>query len=90
MYELARQFELYPSCVQCFTDNIAALALCSDPLSHDRAKHIDVNHHHVRERVRCGGVRFVQIASQDNIADFTKPLAYDAVSSFRLALGVRP
>jgi hypothetical protein len=27
MYELARQFELYPSCVQCFTDNTAALAL---------------------------------------------------------------
>jgi hypothetical protein len=71
MYELARQFELCPSRVQCFTDNTAALALCSDPLSHDRAKHIDVIHHHVRERVRCGEVRFVQIAiaSQDNIAD---------------------
>jgi hypothetical protein len=68
-----------------------ALALCSDPLSHDRTKLIDVIHHHVRERVRCGEVRFVQIASQDNIADvFTKPLAVEALSNFRLQLGIRP
>jgi hypothetical protein len=91
LYELARQFELSPSCVPCFTDNTAALALCSDPLSHDRAKHIDVIHHHVRERVYCGEVSFVQIASEDNIADvFTKPLALTAFSSFRRALGVLP
>jgi Reverse transcriptase (RNA-dependent DNA polymerase) len=89
MYELARQFELSPSCVQCFTDNAAALALCSDPLSHDRSKHIDVIHHHVRERVQCGEIRFVQIPSQDNVADvFTKPLALESLATFRLALGV--
>jgi hypothetical protein len=91
MYELARQFEVHPSCVPCHTDNTAAISLCSDPLSHDRAKHIDVIHHHVRERVRFGQVRFVQVPSEDNVADvFTKPLAAEVFASFRQALGVRP
>jgi hypothetical protein len=41
--------------------------------------------------VRFGQVRFVQVPSEDNVADvFTKPLAAEAAEAFRQALGVRP
>src|SRR5438477_10941094 len=35
-----------------FTDNKSALALAKNPVSHARAKHIDVRHHFVRDAIR--------------------------------------
>jgi hypothetical protein len=90
LYELARQFELSPSCVEVCTDNTGAISLVNDPLSLDRSKHIDVIYHHVRERVACGQVKFLQVPSSENVADiFTKPLSHELFSGFRALIGVR-
>ena len=35
-----------------FTDNQSALALSKNPVSHARAKHIDVRHHFVRDAIQ--------------------------------------
>jgi hypothetical protein len=56
-------------------DNQAALALARNPTNHQRAKHIDVTHHFVRERVARGEVKVEYCPSQDMLADMmTKAL----------------
>jgi hypothetical protein len=56
-------------------DNAASIALTLNTKGHARAKHIDIRHHYIRERVAGGEVELVQIPSEENLADvFTKPL----------------
>jgi hypothetical protein len=42
--------------IQC--DNQGAISLTKNPIHHAQTKHIDVQHHFVRERVENGEVRF--------------------------------
>lgn len=56
-------------------DNAASIALTLNTKGHARAKHIDIRHHYIRERVAEGEIQLVQIPSEENLADiFTKPL----------------
>ena len=56
-------------------DNAASIALTLNTKGHARAKHIDIRHHYIRERVAEGEIGLVQIPSEENLADiFTKPL----------------
>jgi Reverse transcriptase (RNA-dependent DNA polymerase)/Integrase core domain/GAG-pre-integrase domain len=70
--------------VQMFCDNQAAIKLIKHPIASMRSKHIDVQHHFVRERAARGEVMFQYCPSSDMIADcMTKPLA---LSSFQKCL----
>jgi hypothetical protein len=52
LYTLYQQLPAQPHPVfDVKTDSLAALQLIQDPMSADRTKHIDIIHHHVRERV---------------------------------------
>ena len=71
-------------------DNRPALDLINNPLSSNRTNHIDVTHHHIRERVELGLLEFNWVSSKDNLADiFTKPLPRDHFCCLRSKLGVR-
>ena len=58
-----------------YSDNASAIALALSTKGHQRAKHIDIRHHYIRERVKEGQIDLKHVASVDNIADvFTKAL----------------
>jgi histone deacetylase 1/2 len=62
-----------PFLIQC--DNEACLHLIKNPQCTSKAKHIDIVHHFVRERVASQELAFQFVAGSDNLADvFTKPL----------------
>jgi hypothetical protein len=70
-------------------DNQAALHLIKQPVVSSRAKHIDVMHHFVRERVLRGEVSFSYVASGCMVADcLTKPLPPAVFTAARPALGL--
>ena len=76
-----------PLPVKC--DNQAALHLIKQPVVSSRAKHIDVMHHFVRERVLRGEVCFSYVATSHMVADcLTKPLAPVVFTAARSALGM--
>ena len=59
-----------------FSDNQAAIAFAHDNQFHARAKHIDIRHHFVRERIEADDISVTYCASEDNCADMlTKALA---------------
>lgn len=56
-------------------DNNSSIALAESTKGHSRAKHIDIRHHYIRERVQEGDIEVRHIPSAENLADiFTKPL----------------
>ena len=58
-----------------FTDNQSALALSKNPVSHARAKHIDVRHHFVRDAIQNNTIWVQYIPTEDMTADsLTKAL----------------
>jgi hypothetical protein len=70
-------------------DNQPALNLIKNQLAATHVKHIDIIHHHIREREEADLVNFVGIASEDNLADvLTKPLTRIPFQTFRSHLGV--
>ena len=72
-----------------FGDNQGAIALARNPHFHARTKHIDIQHHYVREVVEAGKVDIQFVPTTKQVADgLTKPLPRVAFEPFRDALGL--
>jgi histone deacetylase 1/2 len=65
-------------------DNLGATYLSANPIFHGRSKHIEVDHHFVREWVAAKQLDIRPISTKDRLADaFTKPLSGPAFTQFR-------
>jgi hypothetical protein len=72
-----------------YLDNQAAIAVSRNPQHHARMKHIDVQHHYVRERVLDGHITPIYVPSAENAADIlTKPLPKEKHVGMKTLLGV--
>jgi hypothetical protein len=73
-----------------YCDNISAVYLSSNPVQHQRTKHVEIDLHFVRERVALGEVRVLHIPTTSQYADiFTKGLPLSVFTEFRSSLNVR-
>ena len=73
-----------------YCDNVSAIYLSGNPVQHQRTKHIEMDIHFVREKVRRGEVRVLHVPSRYQIADiFTKGLPRVLFDDFRDSLTVR-
>ena len=73
-----------------YCDNVSAIYLSSNPIQHQRTKHIEMDIHFVREKVARGEVRVLHVPSRYQIADiFTKGLPRVLFDDFRDSLNVR-
>ena len=52
-----------------FSDSQGSIALVKNPEYHSRTKHIDVQHHFVREQSALGVVVFKYVSTEDMVAD---------------------
>jgi hypothetical protein len=70
-------------------DNKSAIFLGSNPVSHKRAKHIDIDYHFLRELVTAGKIHLQHVPSHLQLADiFTKSASKDLYVFFRSKLRV--
>jgi hypothetical protein len=73
-----------------YCDNVSAVYMSSNPVQHQRTKHIEIDLHFVREKVAMGAVRVLHVPTTSQFADvFTKGLPSTVFSEFRSSLNVR-
>lgn len=74
-----------------YCDNISAVYLSSNPVQHQRTKHVELDIHFVREKVQLGSVRVLHVPAAYQYADiFTKGLPRHLFLRFKYSLSVRP
>ena len=80
-----------PRATLVYCDNVSAVYLSSNPVQHQRTKHVEIDLHFVRERVALGDVRVLHVLTSSQFADiFTKGLPTSVFQEFRSSLNVRP
>lgn len=73
-----------------YCDNISAVYLSTNPVQHQRTKHIEIDLHFVRDQVAAGAVRVLHVPTSSQYADiFTKGLPSSLFTEFRSSLNVR-
>jgi hypothetical protein len=72
-----------------YCDNISAIYMSSNPVQHQRTKHVEIDLHFIRERVAVGDVRVLHVPTTSQFADiFTKGLPSSVFAEFRSSLNV--
>ena len=79
-----------PPATVVFGDNVSAVYMSTNPVQHQRTKHIEIDLHFVRDRVAMGQVRVLHVPSSRQFADIlTKGLPSPLFLDFRSSLNVR-
>jgi hypothetical protein len=72
-----------------YCDNISAMYMSSNPVQHQRTKHVEIDLHFVRDRVALGEARVLHVSTSSQFADiFTKGLPTSVFQDFRASLNV--
>nr|GEW60578.1 ribonuclease H-like domain-containing protein [Tanacetum cinerariifolium] len=73
-----------------YCDNVSAVYMSTNPIQHQRTKHIEIDIHFVRDMVARGQVRVLHVPSRYQYADiFIKGLPTALFEEFRTSLSVR-
>ena len=72
-----------------YCDNVSAVYLSTNPVQHQRTKHVEIDMHFVRDRVAIGDVRVLHVPTTSQFADiFTKGLPSSTFAEFRSSLNI--
>jgi hypothetical protein len=72
-----------------YCDNVSAVYLSTNPIQHQRTKHVEIDLHFVRDRVAVGEVRVLHVPTTSQFADiFTKGLPSTTFTEFRSSLNI--
>jgi hypothetical protein len=78
-----------PAKFRLLVDNMSAIALCKNPVHHDRSKHIDIKFHFIRSCYEKGQLDVDHVRTEEQLADIlTKALGYVRFIELRRMLGV--
>nr|GEW55084.1 hypothetical protein [Tanacetum cinerariifolium] len=73
-----------------YCDNRSAITLCCNNVQHSRSKHIDIQHHFIREQVEKGVVELYFVTTDYQLTDiFTKALPRERFEFLLLRLGTK-
>jgi len=71
------------------SDSTAAIGLVKNPITHSRAKHIDLRFHFIRDEIAKGVISVQHVSGDQNVADiFTKGLSTSKHVEFSTRLGL--
>jgi hypothetical protein len=72
-----------------FCDNVSAVYLSTNPVQHQRTKHVEIDLHFVHEQVSCGAIHVLHVPTTSQFADvFTKGLPFVVFAEFWSSLNI--
>jgi hypothetical protein len=72
-----------------YCDNVSAVYLSTNPMQHQRNKHVEIDLHFVQDLVTVGDVRVLHVPTTSQFADiFTKGLPSSTFAEFRSSLNI--
>jgi hypothetical protein len=72
-----------------YCDNVSAVYLSTNPIQHQRTKHVEIDLYFVHDRVAMGEVRVLHVPTTSQFADiFTKGLPSSTFTEFRSSLNI--
>ena len=75
MRQTLQDFRCHFTKILLLCDNESAIKLANNPVSHSRTKHIDIQHHFLRDHEAKGDIEIHHVSAEKQLADiFTKPL----------------
>jgi hypothetical protein len=75
--------------VTLFSNNLSATYMATNPVLHQRTKHIDIVTKFIREKLNNGDLQITHISTENQIADiFTKPLTTSHIQFLRSNLHI--
>jgi hypothetical protein len=89
MRQTLQDFGYNLSKVPLLCDNECAIRLADNPVEHSRTKHIDIQHHFLRDHQQKGDIDIYHISSKNQLVDiFTKSLDEKTFCKLRSELNV--
>jgi hypothetical protein len=87
---LLHELKTPPSrCILVYCDNINAVYLSTNPVQHQRTKHVEIDLHFIREKVAIGQVRVLHVPTASQFTDiFTKGLPSSMFNEFWFSLNI--
>jgi hypothetical protein len=88
--QLLHELQAPPSrCTLVYCDNIIAVYLSTNPVQHQRTKHVEIDLHFIREKVTIGQVRVLHVPTTSQFVDiFTKGLSSSVFNEFWYSLNI--
>jgi hypothetical protein len=88
--QLLHELQTPPSqCTLVYCDNISAVYLSTNPVQHERTKHVEIDLHFVREKVAIGQVCVLHVPTTSQFTDIvTKGLPSSVFNEFRSSLNI--
>jgi hypothetical protein len=78
------------ACSIVYCDNISAFYLSTNPVQHQRTKHVEINLHFIRKHIAIGDVRVLHVPMTSQFMDiFKKGLPTLVFSEFQSNLDIR-
>jgi hypothetical protein len=88
--QLLHELQTPPSrCTLVYCDNVSDVYLSTNPVQHQRTKHVEIDFHFVQEKVAIGQVCVLHVPTTSQFADiFTKGLPSSVFNEFRSSLNI--
>lgn len=76
LHQLLADFRVkVTSTTKLFCDNKSAIYIATNPVFHERTKHIEIDCHTIRDQIKLGTIRALHVSTDNQLADIlTKPL----------------
>ena len=89
MKQMLDEYGITQSSMILYCDNLSAISISKNLVQHSRRRHIDIQHHFIRELVEANIIRLEHVQSAFQLADiFTKPLDVATFEGLRASVGV--
>jgi hypothetical protein len=88
--QLLHELQAPPShCTLVYCNNISAVYLSTNPIQHQRTKHVEIDLHFIREKVAIGQVHVLHVPTTSQFTNiFTKGLPSSVFNEFRSSLNI--